>query len=552
MRFLGCKRNVEMLVNSLIIILTSIVYIHCQFDEEFDKELQTRNQHLKCGIKGSDQGNTHYPGTHARVINGKETTSRIYPWAAQIFLFVQLKGAKDFSVSSSGTMISNKAIISCAHCICRTILWAIDNLVELMKHYPTTSTATAKKALAEWHTCLQAKEGDMHPVNQNRPNNIISYRIGSDVALINQEHWERLISQYNPKIQAFLYGYDFTWNMKKFGQHMNDLSSGKVGYRSFLKHGEISLIIDESGLSWQPRITWPICLPIAKSFDANKNAKNKGIDVMVVGSGDRYEEYFDEKKKETHSSCVTNEGMVRDPKHGNTPHVFIPCKDYKRSAEDSPNLDVCIPIEKATLNGQTFNSRTFQSMSTDAKITFDDQSNSYNIEDSNSDKCNSYWKKAEESLKRMEKGKRMKLQGNHKTDPVRIIVLDTEKSTANWKGEYNEWVVKGKGPGIRCYDFQQLAANGICKTESIQYPWGFCGRSCAVPTSSAFHLDSLRNNMMELEAIEAKYYDTITASRYVDDTDKGKRQTFCQYRHLFKSCLPKHFKPIFIQTMFPR
>ena len=241
--------------------------------------------------------------------------------------------------------------------------------------------------------------------------------------------------------------------------------------------------------------------------------------------------------------------MVRDPKHGNTPHVFIPCKDYKRSAGDSPNLDVCIPIEKATLNGQTFNSRTFQSMSTDAKITFDDQSNSYNIEDSNSDKCNSYWKKAEESLKRMEKGKRMKLQGNHKTDPVRIIVLDTEKSTANWKGEYNEWVVKGKGPGIRCYDFQQLAANGICKTESIQYPWGFCSRSCAVPTSSAFHLDSLRNNMMELEAIEAKYYDTITTSRYVDDTDKGKRQTFCQYRHLF---IPKHFKPIFIQNMFPR
>ena len=124
-----------MLVNSLIIILTSIVHIHCQFDEEFDKELQTRNQHLKCGIKGSDQGNTHYPGTNARVINGKETTSRIYPWAAQIFLFVQLKGPKDFVLSSSGTMISNKAIISCTHCICRTILWALDNLFELMKHY---------------------------------------------------------------------------------------------------------------------------------------------------------------------------------------------------------------------------------------------------------------------------------------------------------------------------------------------------------------------------------------------------------------------------------
>ena len=115
-----------MLVNYLIIILASIIDIICQFDEEFDNELQKRNQYLKCGIKGNDQGNLHYPGSNARVINGKETTSRIYPWAAQVFLVVHTKGKQDFTRSSSGTMISNKAIISCAHCICRTVLQAID------------------------------------------------------------------------------------------------------------------------------------------------------------------------------------------------------------------------------------------------------------------------------------------------------------------------------------------------------------------------------------------------------------------------------------------
>ena len=68
----------------LFFVVSSIVYVRCQFDIEWDKELQRRNKMYTCGIKGSLKESETEGGT-ARMINGKPTTNKIYPWAAEVF-----------------------------------------------------------------------------------------------------------------------------------------------------------------------------------------------------------------------------------------------------------------------------------------------------------------------------------------------------------------------------------------------------------------------------------------------------------------------------------
>ena len=157
----------------LFLLAPSIVYVLCQFDIEWDKELQRRNKMYTCGIKGSLKESETKNGT-ARMINGKPTTNKIYPWAAEVFYS---RPTSDDLIISAGTIISNRAIISCKHCICNSVVDLIQNDLK-MKRY--TIENISPDLNDDFHTCLSSEKGNLHPVNQNRNENVIRYRIGTN------------------------------------------------------------------------------------------------------------------------------------------------------------------------------------------------------------------------------------------------------------------------------------------------------------------------------------------------------------------------------------
>ena len=107
-----------------------------------------------------------------------------------------------------------------------------------------------------------------------------------------------------------------------------------------------------------------------------------------------------------------------------------------------------------------------------------------------------------------------------------IVVVDKEENEQDWKKIFNEWTYKGTGPGVRCFNFKGLAANGICQTESNNYPWGFCSRSCIF---ESYKLKTgIRPDEVDLDMAEFKYYDdpassTLDSLRLLGDREDNSK-----------------------------
>ena len=100
-----------------------------QYDVAWEEELSKRdpnkmNQILQCGIEGSNKDRKK-KAANARIINGEQTTNRRYPWVAYIYLSYKKKDGnfiRTYTCTSGGTIISNRVIISCRHCVCTSIV----------------------------------------------------------------------------------------------------------------------------------------------------------------------------------------------------------------------------------------------------------------------------------------------------------------------------------------------------------------------------------------------------------------------------------------------
>ena len=488
----------------LLILNVAMMTLQYKFDTEWDSELQKRNPEYKCGIKNTNE-DYEQSGSSARIVNGKPTTTKTHPWVAEIFRTFPNPTIPDdkalLIAGSAGTIISNTAIISCLHCVCASILDAIAdyvkgdkyvNLPEFIIHFPK-----------EIHNCLGSVRDD-----QNRKESVINYHIASDPLPASDAEWYQWVGTHRDNIKAFIYQYDPEWNLKK--ARLKQASKGFIGNELlYFKNGDLSIIIDVNGLKLKPRISAPVCLPLPNSFQGDPIYRR--VNVVVAGRGTNYMEFETTYPNKKYSTCFTNEGLVPDNDKKQPPyeHLFLPCKDYIRLPNGSPNHDVCIKMEKATLNGNKRDQTEFQSISTDSEIKFSSRGSSYNIKTDPDGKCNKYWKKAKE---RGAPGDKNTRKGHDIEDDIDIlIVLDSDKSTENWMKESKDWLDNGIGPGTRCYNFKKLAENGICKTESTRYEWGFCSRSCAIETDSA--TGGIERNVTRLE--EGKFW-------YYDDTDHKK------------------------------
>ena len=278
--------------------------------------------------------------------------------------------------------------------------------------------------------------------------------------------------------------------------------------------------------------------------------------MVVVGRGVSYEQFeknLDGKKNtKKYSTCYTNEGMLRykDDSLTHEPHIFIPCKDYYRypDAKGTPNTDVCIPKERAKVNGETLGKyiiktgKSFEAMSTDPTINFHSPvgGNIYDITVSKDDKCNKYWKSAKEVFNKMDPSKLMDLSDGVDIIGTRypdvLIVVEAQENVEKWKDVSKAWLDNGKGPGIGCYNYAKLSKHGICQTASEKYSWGFCSPSCSASSSLLTLNEGMTKNEVLLEMAEFRYYEETGYNKYTGyeiwDETIGKMMIYYTLFHI--------------------
>ena len=103
----------------LLLKLTHIKFTQSQndrYDVQWDQTLSKDERGLKCGI----EKNKNKAPSSARIINGDLTTDTRYPWMAQIVnLLFYSNNTGNSEFECSGSVISGKAILTVAHCLCR-------------------------------------------------------------------------------------------------------------------------------------------------------------------------------------------------------------------------------------------------------------------------------------------------------------------------------------------------------------------------------------------------------------------------------------------------
>jgi hypothetical protein len=76
--------------------------------QNFAEYVRPKNISYDCGIAGA-------PGFHTRVLNGKASVYGAWPWLASIYIKDYL--SDDFKLSCGGTLVSDRWIITAAHCV---------------------------------------------------------------------------------------------------------------------------------------------------------------------------------------------------------------------------------------------------------------------------------------------------------------------------------------------------------------------------------------------------------------------------------------------------
>ena len=536
----------------VFILSVLIFHIQCQFDQEWDSEIRKRNPFEKygnanyeCGIKPNYNDLKKSTASSARIINGNSTTSKSYPWTAQIFKLMPSVGEGKI-IPSSGTIISNMAIITCRHCICRSLSDAILSYAteyddDGKQYYEDLPKSLVDFIDGKHTTCLISDEGAEYPTNQNRPENIVNYYIASAPFPGDPNYIDIDVYRYTQNIKVYIYEYDPEWILARARERMD--KNEPVGTEAYFdKIADISIIIDDNRINLKPMISSPACLPAPGSFHVKTKSGDVGVDVVIAGRGVGYEQKTDLKplengkfgfRTESYTTCYTNQGMVRKekPELSSEPHIFIRCKDYERHVSDSTdNKNHCIQFEKAKVNGKELDETTFKWMSTDSDLTVTPNGDRYDIDDD--DKCNQLWKSAEEYIAESIKADRNNIlpyvlnRGGINYEPDILIVVEEDEPMKEWTQIFKQWTYEGSGPGVRCFNFRGQAANGICRTESTLYPWGFCSRSCIF---ESYKLKTgIRPDEVDLDMAEFKYYDdpassTLDSLRLLGDREDNSK-----------------------------
>ena len=334
----------------LLLMLTHITFTQSQndkFDVQWDQILSKDDQDLKCGIEFKARSS-------ARIINGDLIPDTKYPWMAQIVnLLFYSNNTANYAYRCSGSVISEKAILTAAHCLCRQ-----------PPHIDQDDDDPDNKCLEIFWKVSDAFRTSPEKIqlrNQNRFHNQVRYAIGSKNSLRSiYDLASDPAATFNEKIKAFIYKYEPEW--WEVGTEEERTKKKRTW-----KNGDIGLIIDESGLDLKTKNVIPVCLPVPNSFENEFNKNN--FKVTAAGTGRIYDEFVDMKGRKK-TSCMTNEGVARKIglEYSNIQSVFLQCKDYDRDKKDS-----CTLVKDAFISTPTDNDRKAYSskwLSTNIDVSF--------------------------------------------------------------------------------------------------------------------------------------------------------------------------------------
>ena len=271
--------------------IMTFVIISSLIDPDQLRYLKKRN--IECGIVSEAKTD----GLSTRIVNGKPS-SDTYPWMIQIILklyadtnFVGSNEDEYDVFPTSGSLISDKAVLTCAHCIC--------NEEEPNDDSPYIVTC-----------------GQEDPLGRNKENLNVKGRNEINVSFGKKTPVKVNDLPFDDSIEAYVYKYE-----------LSKVPSGPRTDITF-DNGDIGILIIKRTIGIQIEKMAPICLPVPAAYE-----KKSAIDVKFVGWGRRSKSLqFKPNGKVDDHYCLTN--GAREPNYQLYPYTggisIVQC-DYKKS-----------------------------------------------------------------------------------------------------------------------------------------------------------------------------------------------------------------------------
>ena len=313
-----------------------------------DQNLYLKKLNIECGIVNKDK----IESTSSRIINAKPSI-HTYSWMAQIKMklytdkkFISNNNEKFKIYDAAGTFISDKAVLTCGHCICHES--------DASPEMPFPYSCGTENPSGEMQENLNVK-------GKNEVNVFYGMRT---LARVND-------IPYKENLQAFVHKFERNKNIPK------------KGLKIIWNHGDIGIVITKKRIDLAKAKISPICLPSPDTF-----LIKSGLNVNFVGWGDRSEIEYDPNGRIKRHSCFTN--VAREPSIQLYPKTgglsFAECNFNKKEntfclgGKEDPN-----GLAKNQVH--TFSYRT--------RIEFNKNMVDYIVKDNYDQKCKTYMKVAE-------------------------------------------------------------------------------------------------------------------------------------------------------------
>ena len=203
--------------------IMTFVIISSLIDPDQLRYLKKRN--IECGIVSEAKTD----GLSTRIVNGKPS-SNTYPWMVQIILKLYDVYDEYDIFPTSGSIISDKAVLTCAHCIC--------NSKEPNREAPYLVTC-----------------GQEDPLGRNKENLNIKGRNEINVSFGKKTPVKVNDLPFDDSIEAYVYKYE-----------LSKVPSGPRTDITF-DNGDIGIFIIKKTIGIQIEKIAPICLPVPVAYE---------------------------------------------------------------------------------------------------------------------------------------------------------------------------------------------------------------------------------------------------------------------------------------------